>query len=85
MTRIRDLLNLGPAIETRLAEVGVTTAEHLARVGVVEAYAKLKETFGGAIGLNVLYAMDAALQGLDAKELPEERRRELREAAGVAA
>lgn len=85
MTRIRDLLNLGPAIEHRLAEVGITTAEQLARIGVVEAYAKLKCAFGGAIGLSALYAMDAAIQGLDAKELPDERRRELREAAGVAA
>lgn len=85
MTRIRDLFNLGPVMENRLAEVDITTAEQLARIGVVEAYGRLKFAFGQAVSLNALYAMDAALQGLDMKDLPEERRRELREAAGVAA
>lgn len=81
MTRIRDLLNLGPVMENRLAEVDITTAEQLARIGVVEAYARLKFAFGAAITLNALYAMEAAIEGLDWRELPEERKRELREAA----
>ncbi|MEQ1929497.1 MAG: TfoX/Sxy family DNA transformation protein [Parvularculaceae bacterium] len=85
MTRVRDLLNLGPVMENRLAEVDITTAEQLARIGVVEAYARLKFAFGAAITLNALYAMDAALDGLDWRELPEERKTELRQAAGAAA
>jgi DNA transformation protein len=80
VTRIRDLLNLGPVMENRLAEVDITTAEQLARVGVVEAYARLKFAFGAAITLNALYAMDAALDGLDWRDLPDERKQELREA-----
>jgi hypothetical protein len=72
-------------MESRLAEVDIATAEQLARIGVVEAYGRLKFAFGQAISLNALYAMDAAIQGLDLKELSEDRRRELREAAGVAA
>lgn len=83
MTRIRDLLNLGPVMENRLAEVDITTAEQLARVGVVEAYARLKFAFGAAITLNALYAMEAAIEGLDWRELPDERKRELREAASA--
>lgn len=83
MTRIRDLLNLGPVMESRLAEVDITTAEQLARIGVVEAYSRLKFAFGAAITLNALYAMEAALEGLDWRELPEDRKRDLREAAGA--
>ena len=84
MTRVRDLLNLGPVMENRLAEVDITTAEQLARVGVIEAYARLKFAFGAAITLNALYAMEAALGGLDWRELSEERKRELREGASEA-
>ena len=83
MTRIRDLLNLGPVMESRLAEVDITTAEQLARIGVVEAYQRLKFAFGAAITLNALYAMEAAIEGLDWRELSEERKRELRRAAGA--
>jgi hypothetical protein len=83
VTRIRDLLNLGPVMENRLAEVDITTAEQLARVGVVEAYQRLKFAFGAAITLNALYAMDAALDGLDWRDLSEDRKRELREAVAT--
>jgi hypothetical protein len=81
MTRIRDLFNLGPVMESRLAKVDITTAEQLARVGVVEAYERLKFAFGDAVTLNALYAMDAAIQGLDTTELSNARKRELRRAA----
>ncbi len=81
MTRIRDLFNLGPVMEGRLAEIGVTTAEQLVQLGVVEAYQRLKAAFGAAVTLNALYLMDAAIQGLDTTDLSEERKRELRAAA----
>lgn len=83
MTRIRDLFNLGPVMENRLAEVDITTAEQLAKVGVIEAYARLKFAFGATITLNALFAMDAAIQGLDTKDLPGERKHELRQAAAA--
>jgi DNA transformation protein len=85
VTRIRDLLNLGPVMESRLEAVGVTTAEQLARMGVVEAYRRLKAAHGPAITVSALYAMDAAIQGLDLKDLSPDRREELRLAAGAAA
>jgi DNA transformation protein len=44
----------------------------------VEAYARLKFFVGKGVTLNALYAMDAALAGLDGRLLPEQRKAELK-------
>lgn len=83
MTRIRDLHNLGVMMEERLGAVGVVCAEDLAHVGVVECYRRLRSAFGAEITWNALYAMDAALEGVDWRTLPKERKAALRDAAGA--
>ena len=85
MTRIRDLLNLGPVMEERLASVGVPTAEDMARLGAVECFHRLRFAFGRQVSLVALYAMDAAIDGADWRALSEERKAALRDAAGASA
>ncbi len=85
MTRIRDLHNLGVMMEDRLGEVGIGCAEDLARVGIIEAFQRLRSAFGDQITWNALYAMDAALEGVDWRSLSKERKAELRDAAGAGA
>jgi hypothetical protein len=85
MTRIRDLHNLGVMMEERLSEVGISCAEDLARIGIIEAFQRLRSAFGAEITWNALYAMDAALEGVDWRSLPKERKAALREAAGAGA
>jgi len=72
------LPNLGPYMSKRLAEIGVTKEEDLRALGAVEAYARLKFQFGREISLNALWAMDAALVGLDWRSLSDNRRDELK-------
>ena len=83
MTRVRDLHNLGTMMEERLDAVGVACAEDLARIGVVECYRRLRFAFGAEITWNALYAMDAALEGVDWRSLSKERKAALREAASA--
>lgn len=85
MTRIRDLLNLGPVMEERLAAVGVATAEEMARLGAADCFQRLRTAYGRQVTLIALYAMDAAIDGVDWRALSESRKAALREAAGVAA
>lgn len=70
-------------MEARLTEIGIATAEDLARAGPVEAYQRLRAAFGAAVTLNALYAMEAAIDGVDWRTLAPERRAALRRAAGA--
>ena len=74
--RLRDLRNLGPASERFLEEAGITTPEELDDVGSVEAYRRVLER-GGHATLNLLWALEGALLGVDWRELPEGRKRDL--------
>jgi len=75
---IERLPNLGPYIARRLGEIGVDDVEDLRALGAVEAYARLKFKFGREISLNALWAIDAALAGIDWRWLSESRKAELR-------
>lgn len=76
---IESLPNLGPYMARRLAEIDVNDAETLRALGAVEAYARLRFRFGREISLNALWAMDAALYGIDWRHLTERRKGELRD------
>lgn len=79
MTRqIEDMPNLGPYTACRLAEIGVTNETELRELGAVAAYQRLKFQFGQGITLNALWALDAALSGIDWRQLSETRKEELR-------
>jgi DNA transformation protein and related proteins len=83
MTRgIADLPNLGPYMERHLREIGVTNEDELRQLGAVDAYRRLKFQFGRAITLNALWALDAALAGMDWRHLGEARKAELRALLG---
>lgn len=75
---IDRLPNLGPYIARRLAEIDVESAEELRALGAVEAYARIKFKFGREISLNALWAIDAALAGIDWRRLSDRRKAELR-------
>ena len=76
--RIEDLANLGPFITRRLAEIGVTKERELRELGAAAVYVRLKFHFGREITLNALWALDAALSGIDWRSLSEARKAELR-------
>lgn len=76
--RLEDLPNIGAYLAARLVEIDISTPEALSAVGAAEAYAQLKFRFSKDISLNALWAMDAALSGIDWRQLPQARKDALR-------
>ena len=71
--------NLGPKSEGWLNAVGIYTADDLAQMGSVMVY-KLVEQHGLAPTLNLLYALEASIRGIDWRDLPQDVKEELQEA-----
>jgi DNA transformation protein len=76
--RLRDLPNLGPKSEQWLHSIGVSDVATLAAIGPVEAYRLLQEKGVPGLTLNMLWAMEGALEGVDWRHLPPGRKEELR-------
>ncbi len=79
--RIEEMRNLGPATAKMLAEVGVHREGDLRRIGVADAYHRLKFRFGRHVAIVALYAMEAALRGCDWRSLDPETKERLRRAS----
>lgn len=75
---IDAMRNLGPQSRAWLAEIGIETEAELREIGAVEAYLRLKFALGRKVSLVMLYAMEAAVRGIDWRHLPEETRAALR-------
>jgi DNA transformation protein len=72
--RIRNVKNLGPAMERMLKEIDIPDREALERIGPVDAYFWLKFRFGSNVNIVALYAMAAGLQDRDWRSLTAEER-----------
>ncbi len=79
----RKLRNIGPKSAAWLRQVGLRTHEDLAAAGPVEAYMRVRRA-GFKPGLNLLYAIEGALEDCHWQEVPEARRAELVAAAEAA-
>lgn len=77
------LRNIGPKSAAWLRQVGLRTHEDLAAIGTVEAFMRVKRA-GFKPTLNLLYAIEGALQDCHWQEISEERRHALIAAADIA-
>ena len=77
--RLSDMRNLGPASERMLHAAGIRTPKQLDEVGALEAYRRALAA-GTHPSLNLLWSLDAALLDLDWRDLPAQRKAQLREA-----
>jgi hypothetical protein len=77
------LRNIGPKSAAWLRQVGLRTLEDLAAAGPVDAYMRVRRA-GFRPGLNLLYAIEGALNDTHWQEVPEARRVELVAAAEAA-
>ena len=75
--------NIGPKSAAWLRQVGLRTREDVAAVGTVEAFMRVKRA-GFKPTLNLLYAIEGALQDCHWQEVPDARRSELILAAEAA-
>ncbi len=72
--------NIGPVSLEWLRAVGITSHEDLARLGSVEAYRMVK-AHGFNASLNLLYALEAALQDIHWTALSPQIKAKLKAAA----
>jgi hypothetical protein len=77
------LRNIGPKSAAWLRQVGLRTREDLVAAGTVDAYMRVRRA-GFRPGLNLLYAIEGALNDCHWQEVPEPRRVELVAAAEAA-
>jgi DNA transformation protein and related proteins len=75
--------NVGPKSAAWLRQVGVRTIDDLRSTGVIETFLKVKRA-GFRPSLNLLYAMQGALDDCHWADLPEEVKQGLVAAAGEA-
>lgn len=76
---VGKLLNLGPRSTAWLAGIGVQTEDDLRAMGSVEAYCLVKAQQDGA-SLNLLYALEGALQARPWNAFTPEEKAALRDA-----
>lgn len=75
-------LRVGPKSAAWLRQVGIRTHSDLEAAGAVAAFVKCKRA-GFRPSLNLLYALEGALQGCHWQKVPEARRAELAEQAAA--
>ncbi|UXI68663.1 TfoX/Sxy family protein [Tahibacter amnicola] len=83
MASTDKIRNVGPKSAAWLRQVGVRTLEDLRRVGPIEAFMKVKRA-GFRPSLNLLYAMQGALDDCHWADLPEATKQGLVTAAEAA-
>lgn len=82
--RIGLLRNLGPVMERDLARIGIDDEAGLREAGAVAAYVRLCFVAARRPSLNALHAMEAALRGIDWRDLGAEDKDRLNaEAAAI--
>lgn len=76
MVQLSKLPNIGKVLEEKLNVVGVTRSTQLIEMGSEMVFIKLKTIYPDAC-INMLQALDAAVQGVKKKELSLSRKEEL--------
>lgn len=78
MSKLSNLPNIGKKLEERLISVGITDSKSLKEIGSKGAYIKLKsKEFDTCI--NVLYALEGAIEGVRWHELKREIKDDLKD------
>ena len=70
-------LGLGKTMEKKLRSVGIHSAEALTEIGSKQAVFRLKEKYPGTCVV-ILYYLEAAIRGVEIKQLEEICKAELR-------
>lgn len=78
MTTLTNLPNIGPVVAENLHRVGIETPEQLKAVGAQEAWLRIRLQVDEGACLHQLEALEGAVLGIPKKELPLERRAELK-------
>lgn len=76
-TRLKDLPNLRLTTERMLKKAGIHSVNNLKEVGAAHAFKAIKSTHSTEISLDLLWALEGAIEGTHWSVIPHNRRQEL--------
>lgn len=76
MNDLAKMTNLGKVLVEKLEEVGISDSSQLKAIGAEEAFARLA-TVDESACINMLYALEGAIQGIRWHQLSADRKNEL--------
>lgn len=76
MNDLTNLPNLGKVLAQQLESVGIGNSEQLKSIGAEQAFLRLA-TLDQSACINMLYALEGAIQGIKWNQLPPDRKKEL--------
>jgi DNA transformation protein len=69
-------INIGDDTENKLIQVGIDSFEKLEKMGAQQAFLRL-QTFDPGACINLLYALEGAIEGIRWHDLSREKKQEL--------
>ncbi|RLD26738.1 MAG: competence protein TfoX [Bacteroidetes bacterium] len=79
MKKLTDLPNIGKTLAHKLNTIGIENEQDLKTIGSENAIIKIATIENGGACINMLYALEGAIQGIRWHGLSEERKDELKE------
>ncbi len=79
MKQLTDLSNIGKTLAKKLNAIGIETEQELNAIGSENAIIKIATLENSGACINMLYALEGAIQGIRWNELENERKQELKE------
>ncbi len=75
--RLKDLPNMRLATERMLKKAGIESVDMLQQRGALEAFKAVKETHASTVSIELLWALEGAIEGKHWSVIPQARRDEL--------
>lgn len=76
---VHELPNIGATLANKLKKIGITNARELAETGSETAIMKIATLENSGACINMLYALEGAIQGIRWHGLSKERKQNLKE------
>ena len=78
--RLKDLPNLRLATERMLKKAGIESVEQLEQKGALSAYKAIRDSHSAKVSIELLWALEGAINGTHWSVVPQSRREELKNA-----
>ncbi len=79
MKSLTDLPNIGRILADKLNEIGITNEQELKETGSENAIIRIDTIENSGVCINMLYALEGAIQGIRWHILSNEKKQELKE------
>jgi len=75
--QLTELPNIGATLSTKLNQIGVNTEGDLIQMGSENAIVKIATIENSGVCINMLYALEGAIQGIRWHDLSDDRKKQL--------